>query len=352
MLATLSGQDQGISAPADHLLGITVGAVNPPGVEGHVPEMPTTYTRRGPGVGGSRKPELVHFGGAATNANVHTGLSTVAPNGENCSSVGTSLAAPIFAATLATLDQRLERQGSRETLLALPIHRARRPDVFEKPLLRPLSKDFVGFGVSPTADEILLDEPHSVTLVFDETLQERQVLEFPFAWPPSLVTASGGCRGRIDVTLCYTPPIDPAHHEEAIRVQLEALVQQEEWEESTGESTWHSRLEHDGTSLVQSTQQAERDQIRSGLKWSPAKRYFALMPRGRGRSSNWRLVVESLVRGGATFPAEGVSFSLIVTISDPIQEEPIREEMRLSLQNLGLRLADITVAHRIRPRAS
>ena len=64
MLAGFGSNDQQLTAPAEHVLGITVGAINPPGVPGHVPQMPTTYTRRGPGVGGARKPDLGHYGGS------------------------------------------------------------------------------------------------------------------------------------------------------------------------------------------------------------------------------------------------------------------------------------------------
>jgi hypothetical protein len=54
----------------------------------------------------------------------------------------------------------------------------------------------------------------------------------------------------------------------------------------------------------------------------------------------------------AGFQAEGVPFTLLFTISDPKRGAPVREEMRLDLQNRGLILSDITLAHRIRPRFS
>ncbi len=82
---------------------------------------------------------------------------------------------------------------------------------------------------------ILHDEPHSLTLVFSDRLLDKQRLEFPFAWPRSLVGPDGSCRGRADVTLTYTPPIDPDHREEAIRVHLEAFLHQEKLvDERTG----------------------------------------------------------------------------------------------------------------------
>jgi hypothetical protein len=39
-----------------------------------------------------------------------------------------------------------------------------------------------------------------------------------------------------------------------------------------------------------------------------------------------------------------------MTISDLDELAQVREEMRLDLQNRGIVLADITVAHRVRPR--
>ena len=350
MLAGLGSGTQHIVSPSEHILGITVGAVNPHGVAGHVPLMPTTYTLRGPGVGGARKPDLAHYGGVDTNN--RTGLVSLSTIGDAIHNCGTSFAAPLAAATIATLDQRLGRQTARETLLALPVHRARRPDTLNRPALRHASREFVGFGIAPTADEILNDEPHSVTLVFSECLLTKQRLEFPFAWPRSLVSENGLCRGRADVTLSYTPPIDPDHREEAIRVQLEAFLHQEKLNEATGELSWETRLNHDGGDATQGMDKTENYLIKTGLKWSPLKRYQVAMPEGRGNTSNWKLSLGSLVRAGASFPADGVAFSLILTISDLKAKAPIREEMRLDLQARGLVLADITLAHQIRSRSS
>lgn len=350
MLAGFGTQDQQITAPSEHVLGITVGAVNPLGVAGHQHLLPTTYTRRGPGVGGARKPDIAHYGGADAVGNSQTGLISLTPGGDMMHNCGTSFAAPLAAATLATLDQRLERQSPRETLLALAIHRAKRPDSLNKPPLRHVSREFVGFGIAPAADAILNDEPHSVTLVFSERLLAKQRLEFAFAWPRSLVKADGSCRGRADVTLCYTPPIDPDHREEAIRVQLEAFLHQENIDTKTGELSWDSQLKHDSAEVPQGMKKTESYLIKTGLKWTPIKRYQTSMPQGRGNTSNWRLSLESLLRAAVPFPTEGVQFTLILTISDINEKEAIREEMRLALQNQGLVLADITIAHRLRLR--
>jgi hypothetical protein len=152
------------------------------------------------------------------------------------------------------------------------------------------------------------------------------------------------------VTLSYTPPIDPDHRDEAIRVQLEAHLHQESLDEDSGEVTWDSRLNHDAGDVPQGTGKTESYLVKTGLKWSPVKRYHVAMPKGRGNSSNWKLSLESLVRAAATFPTDGVTFCLVLTISDPSGTAQVREEMRQDLKSRGLQLADITVAHRIRAR--
>jgi hypothetical protein len=158
------------------------------------------------------------------------------------------------------------------------------------------------------------------------------------------------CRGRAEVTLCYSPPIDPDHREEAIRVRLEAYLQQEKLDDQTGTSVWESRLTHDAADLPEGMNKTESYLIKTGLKWSPVKRYFVNMPKGKGNTSNWKLSLDSLARAGATFPPDGVSFTLMLTISDLDATAPVREEMRVDLQNKGFVLADITVAHRVRAR--
>ena len=81
-------------------------------------------------------------------------LVSLNPSGDATYNCGTSFAAPLTAATVATLDQRLARQAPRETLLALPVHRAKRPDVLNRPALRHVARDFVlngQFNLQPRA---------------------------------------------------------------------------------------------------------------------------------------------------------------------------------------------------------
>jgi hypothetical protein len=272
----------------------------------------------------------------------------VGPKGEHVENCGTSFAAPSVAATVATLDHRLEHAQTREVLLALPVHRAVRAKSLCHSSLRHISREFVGFGLAPPCDALLVDDPFAITLVFNEVLHRRQRLEFPFSWPSGLVGKDGSCRGRVDLTLAYTPLLDADHKDEAQRVQLEAYLHQEQVDPATGQVSWQSQLKQDGCGVPQGMNKTERYLLMAGLKWSPIKRYTAHMPQGRGTSSNWRLSLDSLTRAGAHYPKEGVPFALVMTIADPKRGAPIHDAVRNTLQAQGLTLADIMVAHRVR----
>ena len=86
------------------------------------------------------------------------------------------------------------------------------------------------------------------------------------------------------------------------------------------------------------------------LKWSPVKVYAKPISQGVGPSSNWRLFVEYLTRAGEVMPNGGVPFTAILTISDPKGEMPVFNDMRLSLQQFGVQIADIRTAARITSR--
>ena len=351
LLAQGTAADELITAPAEHLLGLSVGALNPPGIAGHGSDLPTTYTRRGPGVGGARKPDLSHYGGVSPRGGDRTGLSAFAPDSSVVDNNGTSFAAPLVASTAATIDHRLEGSVPRETLIALLVHRAQRCEAMRHAALRHVAREFVGFGTAPPADACLSDRPHAITLVFSESLGARRELQFVFSWPRSLVTPAGKCRGRVDLTLAITPPIDPQFDAECLRVQLEAYLHQIETDPDTGEDDPQSRLNHCDSELPAGRDYTETYLLKTGLKWTPVKRYYLAMPRGRGSSSNWRLALRSSTRAGDVFPASGVPFTIVITISDLEQTAPVYDEVRNEISRRGLELADITVAHRVRPRS-
>jgi hypothetical protein len=234
--------------------------------------------------------------------------------------------------------------------LALPVHNAIRPEVMCAKQLKTVARDFVGFGIAPHSEVCLTDQPHSITLVFSDVLPPKRELSFVFTWPRSLTTQSGKCRGRVDITLAYTPPIDAAFDAECQRVQLEAHLYQLEEKIVSGQPKEDpkSRLNHSDSALPEHLEYTERYLLEGGLKWSPIKRYERAMPQGVGSRSEWRLALKGLTRAGFIYPDEGVNFSLIMTISDPKGAAPVYDEVRAEILRRGLRLQDITVTSRVR----
>jgi hypothetical protein len=93
---------------------------------------------------------------------------------------------------------------------------------------------------------------------------------------------------------------------------------------------------------------SERALIEHGLKWWPTKRYQEEFGYGVGAHAEWRLEVESIVRAEATFPAQGVPFTVLLTIEDPDRSRPIFQEVRRQLLTSRVELHDIRTAVRLR----
>lgn len=341
-----SHRDDQLFIPAESICNLSVSAINPPGLTTSIDGALSRYSRRGPGLRSGVKPDLCHFGGSGTPCptNIH-GLSSFDVNGNIISGCGTSYAAPLVAKTLANIDAKIEGEPSRETLIALAVHHARLPlPVSKKPILG-IAKQLVGFGRPTPADVALESADHEITLLFSSRIFDKKTLEFKFTWPPSLVTAAGKCRGEVRLTIVATPPMNYQFGDELIRANIEAALQQEQ---KSGK--YKSELDPTYVFFNDDEKTSEANLIEHKFKWSPIKAFDASMPKGRGSSSNWRLVVNYLTRSNEVLPEEGVPFSVLLTISDPDKNSPVFQEMRQSLQSLGIQTADIRTATRVSPR--
>jgi len=334
------GKDR-IYQPADSLRSVVVGALNPPTAEGKL--CPSRYTRRGPGPSLGAKPDLAHVGG---RADAESGLLSLTPAGRVVSSCGTSFAAPLVAKTLAVLDRAIAGGAPLEMLAALAVHSAEIPSPLKHRKLSRISKDFVGAGSPKPAASTLLLADSEITLVFSGTLKRGAELAFSFAWPASLVTAEGSCRGRAKLTLVYRPPIDREYGAEFVLVNVDAWLRQAVVDRETGEVSYTNRLKHDTDYGI------EKERIEHGAKWWPVKRFERTFTKGVGASSQWRLVLESLCRSEYAMDDDGVAFCAVLTISDPTGEEQIFNEVRQQLQANGVNVADIQIAlsPQLRPR--
>jgi hypothetical protein len=341
-LATRTTEDT-VLQPAESSRSVTVGALNPPGCVQRVEGAPAAYSRRGPGLRIGVKPDVAHFGGALPTTAGQSGLKSWAPNGLLVHGQGTSYAAPQVAKTLATLDSLVQSPLSRETLVAMLIHNCRLPNSLQDPSLREVVRQFVGFGIPSAADEMLITSDHAITMVFSDVLQRHRQLQFDFAWPRCLVTAAtGACRGDVRMTVVYRPPLDRNFGTEFVRVNVDGALQQEH------KGGFKGRLDQAFMAASSDEAQFEHELIRHGLKWWPTKFYTGHFARGVGRSSNWRLTLDHIVRAEERFPVSGIPFSLLLTISDPRSNEPVFNDLRLYLSNRNVQLADIRATTQIR----
>ena len=243
------------------------------------------------------------------------------------------------------------------TLRAFAVHHAAIPACLDHRSLKDIARQFVGFGQPSDAASMLETDDHSITLVFESRLsigeKRPAILSFPFAWPASLVNPSTrACRGQVRITLVYDAPIDQAFGTEFVRVNLDAkLRQRQPIDRTDGLPSFHDQITQAFLPRSAGMTAPERALIAHGLKWWPTKRYAANFGSGVGSSTEWQLQVESLVRAEAQFPAEGVPFSLIVTIEDPDRTQPIFQEFRRQLVTQRVDLHDIRTALRVRARA-
>jgi hypothetical protein len=345
-----SARNDALLMPAESVRNVAVAALNPPGVPTSLAHAPTRYSRRGPGLRAGVKPDLAHVGGSGSpQSPLGHGLFSIRPDGSVYDGCGTSYATPIVAKTAAVLEHSIEGTVSRETLIGLLLHHAKMPAPLQSKAIRGVARDLVGFGKPPPAREILEGDDHQITLVFASRLRKDQQIAFNFAWPASLVGPDGACRGAARLTLISTPPLDPRFGSEFVRINIDAALQQEDFDKQS-KLHWKRRLDPIYLPGKAEAPVVEAERIEHGLKWSPVKAFARTMPNGVGKSSNWRLFVEYLTRAGEQVPENGVPFTAILTISDPAGEQPVFTDMRQSLQALGVRIEDIRTAARVATR--
>lgn len=334
-LASCSGDR--IAAPADSVLNVAVGAVNPPNIAGAIPGAPARYSRRGPGFMQLVKPDVAHYGGVCGSTSPKSGLRSVSDTGAVKDVYGTSYSAPLVAKAIARYDQITLGALPREALIALLIHGAKVPDCLDGFDRSQVVRDLVGFGVPIGAQQVIEGSPHAATLLFHDRMMPKKDLFFGFDWPRSLVT-NGKCRGQAMLTLVYTPPISDAFESELVRVNFEASLQQRSAKTGKFAKQCKDTFSTDGTT---SSGASEKELMEDGLKWGVVKQSQYFSSRGAGSTSDWRIALKYLLRKEELFPEEGIPFAMILTISDPDGAQPVYQDMKVSLSARNVRTGDI-----------
>ncbi|MFA7134309.1 MAG: S8 family serine peptidase [Bacteroidales bacterium] len=338
----VSTRNDSLKVPAESCRNISVSALNPPDMSSVVPYGLSNYSCRGVSSRTGLKPDLAHIGGSGTKHHIEGhGLYSVNEHGNIEDGCGTSYAAPNVAKTIASLENAIEGDVSRETLMALSIHHAILPEPFSEKQLNTVAKHLVGFGMPQSSQEILEGGDNAITLVFANRITIGRKLSFRFTWPSCLVK-NGKCTGQAKLTIVSTPPLNYRYGSEFIRVNIDARLRQLQ-----NNGRYSGRLNAIYTPETGDGGLYEKDQIEHSFKWSPIKVYEKKFPRGIGPSTDWSLDVEYLTRDGEKIPQNGIPFTAILTIFDPNNEEPVFNDMRQTLQSIGVQTVDIKTAARI-----
>ncbi|NJD66864.1 MAG: S8 family peptidase [Chloroflexi bacterium] len=330
-----------ICAPADSVVGLTVGAVAHAEQIGSVVKVraPSPFSRRGPGPSYLVKPDLVHYGGNCDQAFdfQSVGIRSLNAGGAVAEDIGTSMATPLVSATFANVLHALEPQPSMNLVRALMLHAAEYPAPHSSS-----DRDYYGFGIANSFLKVIKCTESSATVIFEDVLQPGHSLEldpFPF---PACLQAHGKSVGEIKMTLVYSPPRNGAFGLEYCRANVTASL-----------GTWGPAVNSDGELLYKGQvppepkragSATEEHLIRHGFKWSPSKSYRRSLSKGVG-STHWRLLVDLLHRAEQAPEPQG--FALVVTVSGP-EGAPVYNDMVAALR--AYQTQDLLVRAEVRQR--
>ncbi len=279
-----------ITAPADSVLGIAVGALSHIDHKKNGPNKhhPSAFSRHGAGPNYVIKPDLVHYGGScATDATDVIGIRSL--NGAGCAeNLGTSFAAPLVSRTLAQIYHRITPTPSPVLARALLTHHARDP----RSGLRVPDGDenFFGFGLPATVPYCLECTPYTSTSVFDDVLRPGYYLEWnDFPYPPSLYR-NGRYFGEIWMTVAFAPARGSRWGTEYCEAHIDAHfgVYRQQTSKKTGAAS--SKFlglvppEHKNPGLLY-----ESHQIEKLRKWAPVRTYYGDLGKNGERGNRWRL---------------------------------------------------------------
>ncbi len=330
----------GLGAPGESIANISVGAVNPPGMALGIEGAPTRYTRRSAPIPSATKPDFAAIGGGSTASRAETsGLYALDSFGRFGAVKGTSYASPIAARYLATLDRAIAGEVPRDLIIAVATHHAEIPAPLRHSSLDEVTPSLVGRGVLPSVASTLNGVSSRFTLVFSDVIPPGRRVEFPFRWPDALTSPEGKCRGRIKLTLVAQPILNYAHGVEMVRVNLDGALKQ-----STEDGRFLAQVQPTHQFFSGYRYANEKNLATMLGKWYPVKSWERVMPRGVGRSGDWRLDIDYLTRAGETISESGIRFAAVLTVEDPTGEAPVHEEMRASLTTIGVSLNDLRTA--------
>lgn len=330
--------------PADSVCSIVVASVAHQALSNSAAqvEMPSPFSRKGPGPVYIPKPDLAHYGGNCTITGDFTqvGILSIDPLEKIGERIGTSYAAPMVTQLAAYVNDELKRRPSANLLRALLIHSAAlRCGEFDAELMR-----YRGFGTPGSLADILSCSNSRATLIFEPKLYtglQYEIRNFPI--PQCLLNDAGGLTGIVTMTLVYNPPLDADNKSEYVQTNVDVSLGTYALNKE-GKMVQHSEV-HKQPEDVGALY--ERELLEHGYKWSPVKVYRRAFARGAGAGKEWRLMLHCYHRAGFS-SVNPQDVALIVTLEDPTGTLPVYSSVMQRLSQISLVNSELEVRGRIR----
>ena len=341
---------------------------------------PSPFTRIGPGPANSIKPDLVSYGGNAGmngGRRVENGVKAIAPDGASVKIIGTSFSTPRVTSLLSELNFKVREKFNPTLLKALAIHSAKYPLGVNFPINEKVNQ--MGFGIASSADEVIYNDPHEITLILQENINKGEfieILDFPF--PESLIDDDGYFYGEVKITLVAQPVLREKQGAEYCQSNLDLMFGTYEniKDRDTTKSNILNPFGPDDTQNVlldsnyksayikdtESDYARERVLLNYGKKYQPVKKYsvnLSEMKDARQRDSlasnrKWYAKIKGTYRDFAETRSKedgevlNQGFTLVVTIRDTKGQHQVYNEVSRLLADRNFLHSNIKLREEIR----
>lgn len=379
----MQGRPKGrVAKSADSIRSLVVGSIAHNKGDKDIAEInhPSPFTRIGPGPANNIKPDLVSYGGnAGMNGTrlMQNGVKAIAPDGKIMQLIGTSFATPRVTALLSELHLKISESFNPTLLKALAIHSAKYPEGLTLPVSERVHQ--MGFGLPDSAENIIYNDPHEITLILQENIVKGEfieILEFPF--PESMVDEEGYYYGEIKVTLVSQPVLREKQGAEYCQSNLEVKLGTyqniknrdiektnilnefgpEDAQNILRGSNYRSTFKKD----IKSDYARERVLLNYGNKYQPVKKYSVsleeMTPSNKAynleATRKWYVKITGAYRDFAETLAlqDGEilnqDFTLIITIRDNKKKFPVYNEVSQLLENRNFLHSNIKIREEVR----
>lgn len=298
-------EDNRITEPAEAMLALTVGSIADRDNDGSLSKknMPSPFTRSGPGFNRYRKPDLVAQGGNLTSTWQTFEDLSVAGIGRDGDYLaygsGTSYAAPIISRLAAQLFEHI-KSATPDLVRALLIHSSNliESEAFDS----EMTKKLMGNGL-PNAEKLLVSDRWNQNYIFQGQIGYRKIIKIPFYVPKQLTNRSGLKKLRIRFTLAFSPDTDRTRYKGYCKSHLRANL-----------------FKRDKNSILKKTPSDKSDEVINDL-YSTVIRYDRIFGNGV-LEGEWELHIEH-VSSRCDSTEESVPFSIVLTLSDPRKDSAI-----------------------------